>query len=496
MSAVNPYITTDKGKLLTLKTMFRKYVTSESKRRTDISNITFKDNDKYIIDNQEFKLSWNSIKILIYNPTHLFLLENFEKFRKAFVDSLIYIVIQDIPDCDNNGVRFNKCTSIALGTSSITSDYDINLLSDNPMINSKIIKNFDKLFLQFFGNNSSFVFDTNIYGIGFLNKKKYIIPIQVRVQSIIAFVKLIHINEKYNTNSLKEFDIKNKYFGSMYREAKEFYTSRIKEGNGNLYLETLRKIQDVLGKNNDLSIIEYLSLADQEKIQSLISLANMYANETYFTQGAFLHVVSRLQSDESIDLSDSDYINSMFENFFEINKEYYIYINSLDVNLFLKSSYKYLFRFYDAAKEADLSINPELYYILKDLDRFRKGNQDNIDVQRKLSTLQDSLDILIDKDINITKNRCIGKFANINLLTDETCVNSEIKEYMICFWRIFLKLYNESLLVLPSPKNSYISLDFKSIGRRNSSNTVSIHREKPVITKSAESLFNGKRINE
>jgi hypothetical protein len=470
MSSVNPYITTDKDELEILKKTFRLFVSSESKKRKDLSHITFIRQDKYKINDEVFDLEWNVIKSMAHEPSHFFLLEYFVKLRKVFVDSLVYIVIKKTNSCENNEVRFNKCTAVALGSSSITSDYDINLSSDNPMINSEIIKNFNILFFNYFGKNSSTVFDTNIYGIGFLNKKKYFIPIETRVQSVIAFVKLVYIEEKYGINTREEFSINNKRFSSLYLDAHDFYMSKIKGKGNDQYFDTLELIQEVLGDGNDLSIIENLSIIEQEKVQSLISLANMFANETYFTQGSFLHVVSRLQSDESIELSETDYINSMFENFFELNKEYAIFKYSLDVNLFLRSSYKYLYRFYDAAKEAGLSIDSDMYQMFKNLEIFRKGNKNNIENQYKIKRIQESLDILLGKDNSGKKSN--GSLTNFDKITDLSLykieANSEIKEYMDCFWAIFMLLYEESILVLPSPISTPIG-SIVSLKRRDTS---------------------------
>jgi hypothetical protein len=495
MSIVNPYITTDLNELQNLHIMFKKFITSESQQKKNISIITFSGKRDYIINNKVYPLTWNSMKLLSSDKTHYFLLEHYEKLRKIIVDSLLYIVIKNLTDCSNNEVRFNKCSSIALGSSSITSDYDINLLSDNPIINSKIIKDFNKLFFKMFGDDSSSVFDTNIYGIGFLNKKKYMIPVEVREQSVIAFVKLISTEEKYGIDIIQDFNIKNRFFNKMYLEANDFYISYVeKEVGEDKYTKTLELIQDVLGEGNDLSILEEMSMKDQEKIQSFISLANMYANETYFTQGAFLHVVSRLQSDESIELSSTDYINSMFENFFEVNKEYAIYKNSLNVDLFLKSSYKYLYRFYDAAKEAGLLIDYETYEIFKDLDRFRKGNKENPDVKKKLEKVQKNLDIILGIETNLSNNRELKELhENLNSNTQKSTnlsinigYNVEIKKYMESFWEIFMKLYKESLLILPSPRTSMDSINKSSLKRRKTSYTKVMDKVDPIKSSNSD----------
>jgi hypothetical protein len=245
-----------------------------------------------------------------------------------------------------------------------------------------------------------------------------------------------------------------------------------------LYFQTLTKIQNILGTGNDLSTLEYLPFDKQEEIQSLISLANMYTNETYFTQGAFLHVVSRLQSGENIELSETDYINSMLENFFELLKEYALFKDTEDVNLFLKSSYKYLFRFYDAAKEAGLEINQELYDIFKDLDRLRKGNQDDYTNQKNLMQVQNELHNMI------LKNKETDLPANNN--------GFDIKEYMTFFWGVFLYLFRESVPQLPSPGTSRRS----SISFKRRASSIPMNKSQIDVFKSLEyNMDNQRSIN-
>jgi hypothetical protein len=208
----------------------------------------------------------------------------------------------------------------------------------------------------------------------------------------------------------------------------------------------------------------------------------MFANETYVTQGSFLHVVSRLQSDESIELSETDYINSMFENFFELNKEYAIFKYSLDVNLFLRSSYKYLYRFYDAAREAGLSIDSDMYDMFKELERFRKGNKN----QEKIERIQESLDILLGKDKSGDGSLAsFDKIRDLSLYKVEA--NNEIKEYMDCFWDVFMDLYKEAILVLPSPRGTPGS-SMGSLKRRVSSFTPKLHKISDTRTLTADNL--------
>lgn len=106
----------------------------------------------YILtNNEERKLTWENIK----SHESLETRELLWLFRKLIVDTLIKYII----------TKYNLQTLIiySVGSNELTSDYDITLYGSNQS-KVKMIIEFNKLFKDIFGNPSSLVFDTNIYG--------------------------------------------------------------------------------------------------------------------------------------------------------------------------------------------------------------------------------------------------------------------------------------------------------------------------------------------
>jgi hypothetical protein len=106
----------------------------------------------YILkNNEERKLTWENIK----SHESLETRELLWLFRKLIVDTLIKYIIttQDL----------QKLIIYSVGSNELTSDYDITLYGSNES-KVKMITEFNKLFKDIFGNPSSLVFDTNIYG--------------------------------------------------------------------------------------------------------------------------------------------------------------------------------------------------------------------------------------------------------------------------------------------------------------------------------------------
>lgn len=78
-------------------------------------------------------------------------------FRKCCVDSIITEYTSVI----------KNIIGISVGSTKISSDYDITMYGKNSDI-SNVIKNFKQTFNSIFKNSSSVVFDTNVYGVSFI----------------------------------------------------------------------------------------------------------------------------------------------------------------------------------------------------------------------------------------------------------------------------------------------------------------------------------------
>lgn len=80
-------------------------------------------------------------------------------FRKAIVDSIAI-------DCISK--HNNSVVAISVGSTNITSDYDITLYGKKYTSISKVINAFNKMFNDVFSKPPDFVFDTNMYGVSFI----------------------------------------------------------------------------------------------------------------------------------------------------------------------------------------------------------------------------------------------------------------------------------------------------------------------------------------
>jgi hypothetical protein len=84
--------------------------------------------------------------------------------RKAIVDSLLVFIIKQ----HNIGFPIG----MSVGSTKLSSDYDITLYAQTK-ITTKIIADFNTVFENIFRSTSTEVFDTNIYGISFINLARY-----------------------------------------------------------------------------------------------------------------------------------------------------------------------------------------------------------------------------------------------------------------------------------------------------------------------------------
>ena len=101
----------------------------------------------------------NEIKINIF-IIHLKII--FWYLRKGIIDTIVGTII------NKNNYSVN---ALSVGSTNLESDYDITLYG-NSIHKGNVIKEFDKKFKEIFFENSSIVFDTNIYGKSFIDFQK------------------------------------------------------------------------------------------------------------------------------------------------------------------------------------------------------------------------------------------------------------------------------------------------------------------------------------
>ena len=410
----------------------------ENGTKNDTMNrIKFVGRLRYTVGNSSkiYKLLWQDLKVnSSIDDVHTYLLKYFGILRKEIVDGMLKHTIEEM------GCRV--CTYEALGSTALTSDYDINLTSDLPYINNRSIGIFNEKFYSIFGKTSDEVFDTNIYGIGFLPLSKKVMPSNkdYENQMIFAFAKLSMVEKKTNMQLFDRFQPLAKY-SSYYKASKKIIPV------GDKYTSLLSNIQDYIG--NGVTLSRFVNNNSDDKLYTLkdmISTANMYANETYFTQGAFLHVVGSIQGNlDPGKISKIDYILSCIENLFDIVKEYAIYSDNATPAKFLLYSYKYVYRFYHAAYMAGLHSNVKLLDLFEKLDNTRKLKNN----EKMLGVLQRELDIelgLIEtcvKDIPARRPSASLRVPSMGKIKKSTSMPSNLcgspHAYMVAYMQLFDK---------------------------------------------------------
>lgn len=136
-----------------------------------------------------------------------------------------------------------------------------------------------------------------------------------------------------------------------------------------LYVQELYNVQELrnlLINNNCIVGLEQL----KRRYQESISKANYYGNETYFTRGAFFHIVGQQQIGvEILEITLNEYINSYIENVGDVLKVVEDVLNESDgfvcYDLVVEMS-KYYYRSMDALYEIAIR-SPESLYDLEQI---------------------------------------------------------------------------------------------------------------------------------
>lgn len=304
-----------------------------------------------------YRLTWENIKELLYiykdknetSSTLFYELHSlFWMFRKTIIDCLLKLTINELKSkYSDNILVFN------VGSNKPDSDYDITLYSKNDEFTSNVIKKFEKSFIRLFGEHSSIVFDTNIYGISYITYQidnSYMNlyntidaeTCSVNSQAPTKLFYLSNINDIYKNSQIVWAFIKYlKNFRQIF-SSKVFYkyiTFLKSKTINNKFIEistntftllnnTNRSYANLISKRRFINNIykNYFSSEYNEHLflNDYISLVNFYGTETYFTRGAFLDTVLNTQICNSpINLTEQDYIASILENtgFFFIHND-------------------------------------------------------------------------------------------------------------------------------------------------------------------------------
>lgn len=315
-------------------------------------NLLSKRGVKYYINvdsTDKVKLSWENIKALPHQKQKMFWL-----LRKLVVDAYIKHIIKS---SDEKEVEQLKIYSV--GSAKAKSDYDITLYGS---ANAKIylMNEFRKLFMTEFGEDSSIVFDTNIYGKAYI---EYDSPSEENTPYLKEHTcgedVFYYLNTHPDPNSQLMWglikyltDLREAFGEDIYNMIKKFMHEKTKENDNSSLVNYAHKTLIYL-KNKDPSKVNYVSLLKQEHqflksyerlkdrtkidnkligLHDYISVVNFYGVETYYTRGAFLDVVINTQmcknKTEKIPLEDVDLITSILENagffFLHSNKTKYV----------------------------------------------------------------------------------------------------------------------------------------------------------------------------
>lgn len=283
-------------------------------------------------DKTKLKLTWENIKTLSHEEDK----KLFWLLRKLIVDSILKKLVKR---------HKLKLKIYSVGSAKLTSDYDITLYGKtNDKV--KIIKLFQKHFKKLFGEDSSIVFDTNIYGKAYItfDENEY----SGYTDKAVCGQDFYYLKENPSQESQLMWglikylrDLRDSFGEHMYNDLFEFMSSKLPQ------LSVLRYANKSLIslRNKHPNDINYISLFKKETsfmqryspsnnltaIHDFISLINFYGTETYFTRGAFIDtvVVSQMCGNKiDIKLTEVDYITSILENagffFIHNNKTKYL----------------------------------------------------------------------------------------------------------------------------------------------------------------------------
>jgi len=344
-------------------------------------------------DTGPIKYTWVNIK----NTHDIELLKKINELRRIFVDSLIKIIEQTKEGfCTRKTNPYEYCSVEALGSTALTSNYDVNISSF--MAASDIVNLFNSYFFLFWNDTSGEIFDTNLYGNSFfiatfsdeslnlkynsvqsisgktvyylpptgitLEYQKQFLAMQTRWLVIKSFLyqddngnRRNQISEIYDNIRRVAIQIIKKLSGKQnnsqnnsqkfFDEYKSMKMTNNSQLPPNQYRNRVNQKYYECLKASDEFRKKYLQSSDPANLLQLIdsiSFSNFYGNETYFCIGTIYHVLGYVQNLAPFSMYPEYFIQSMIENFLDIFRDLGHFG---EIPAFFKSS-KYIFRVYDA----------------------------------------------------------------------------------------------------------------------------------------------------
>jgi hypothetical protein len=317
------------------------------------------------------KMNWAKIKQVFNNNKKQFSddMKQLNKLRSLLVNELKKNY------CSN-------CNFVQSGSGSLTSDIDVNVSKNNKndYFAVKEIKEmynvlkclFDDveslitLDVNFYGH--SFVFPINVGNLCTKNKYNEFIPVfdyelerKNKFQEAFAILKIIKYDLpifNYNFNydeckkTLNNFNSLSIFPFELFDYVKEDINTTFQN---KLYFNQMELIEQFTNRiEKDIKKTKL----DSYFFINEISKASMFADETYFTFGAFMHIVYFTQMKRNVYLNTPIFIHSMLENFGDVLKvkSHGSFENEID---FIKNASKYMMRIYDAILKTNLLIDSE-----------------------------------------------------------------------------------------------------------------------------------------
>lgn len=330
---------------------------------------------KYYITNSNnnimMKLSWSNIK----NIESTNLKELFWTFRKLIVDSILKIII----------IKYDlsKVLNVySVGSNNLSSDYDITLYTtyDNVHEENKVIYKtidlFKYIFNQYFGESSSIVFDTNVYGKSYIKiyPKNYTVSEYIskyydfipncnqQTEDLYVLKKDVSVNKSSQISwALIKFlkNVKELLGEVIYNDYFSFLSNNLHLNDGNEYFT---KIQNTIlfltnteytyndliqNEKRDYDLYKDKYGSELSFVNDYTSFVNFYGEETYFTRGAFIDTVvnSQMCNTNAVEMYTDDYIASILENagFFFIHSDKLKYLKRTleTMNILIKNDKEY-----------------------------------------------------------------------------------------------------------------------------------------------------------
>lgn len=330
------------------------------------NNIIIIDNKSYLLSKNTL-LTWDNIKKQSIQIKQILF-----DFRKKIVDALINKIFKVFPACLNNICISNASGSVG-PEATLDSDYDLTIAGHYQV--STMIQIFNSVIEKVFKASPSEVFDTNLYGYSFLipqnstSKNRLIWEIDQIGKYSCLFSNEIKSYKQDKWAYLRLFSFCYNHYTRirfLNEEINNFFINGLFKmkatEKANNYISQMKEFENLINTNTD-TILETDKIIDKElvKQQVIDSLSHMnyYGDETYFTQGAFIHVVGTMfyyrkeENHKKVLLFKSYYlIHSMIENLA-------YFIHAFEKKKSIIYAVKYYHRFFDAFN---------LFIIMKELN--------------------------------------------------------------------------------------------------------------------------------